>query len=60
MDSLSSTALTVENPPERKPFSQLAAFAQQIRSSEPPLGRAVQAGYTNMATSLSRTASGRG
>ena len=57
---LSSNALPVETPPARKPFSQLAAFAQQILSSGIPLEWAVQAASTNMATSLSCTASGRG
>ena len=42
------------------PFSQLAEFAQQLRSSGPSLGRDVQAESTNMATSLSYTASERG
>ena len=59
MDSFSSNALPVETPPAQNPFSQLAAFAQQLRSSGPPLGLVVQAASTNMETSLSRTESGR-
>ena len=57
---LSSNALPVETPPAQKKFSQLTSFSQQIRISGPQLGRAVQAAYNNMTTSLSRTASGRG
>ena len=60
MNFSSSNVLPVETPPARKPFSQLARFAQQLRRSGPLLGQAVQAALTNIATSLSCMASGRG
>ena len=60
MDPLSSNALSVETTPVRKTFSQLASFAHQLRSSWTQLGRSVQAASTNIATSLSCMASGRG
>ena len=60
MDSLSSNTLPVETPPTRKTFSQLDSFAQQLRSSRPPLVQAMQDALTNMVTSFSRTSSGRG
>ena len=60
MDSMSSNVPPVENPPAQKPFSQLAAFTQQLRSSGPPLVRDVQAASTNVPTSLSHTSSQRG
>ena len=60
MNSLSSNVPPVENSPARKPFSQLAAFTQQLRSSGPPLARDVHAASTNMPTSLSHTLSQRG
>ena len=59
MDLLSSNALPVENPLAQKPFSQLDAFAQQLRSSGTQLGRSVQTELTNMETSLSLKASVR-
>ena len=60
MDLLSSIAPSVETTPARKPFPQLDIFAQQLRSSGPPLVRDVQEAYTNTKNSLSRTASERG
>ena len=60
MDLLYSIAPPVETTPAQKPFPQLDIFAQQLRSSGPPLVRDVQEAYTNTKNSLSRTASERG
>ena len=59
MDLLSSNDLLVKPPPSKKPFSQLDIFAQQLCSSGPQLGQVVHYASTNIATYLSRTASGR-
>ena len=59
IDSSSSNAPLVENPPAQNPFLQLDEFAQQLRRSGTPLERGVQAEYTNMATTLSCMESGR-
>ena len=59
IDLSSSNAPPVETPPAQNPFSNLAAFAQQLRISGSQLGRAAQEEYNSMATSMSRTASVR-
>ena len=42
----------------RRPFSQLDLLAQQLRTSGPPLGRAVQAASVRMSSSFSRSGPG--
>ena len=59
MNSSSYIVTPVKTPPEQSSFSQLAAFAQKLRGSGPPLGRAVQEESTNMTISLSCKESGR-
>ena len=42
----------------RRPFSQLASLTQQLRTSVPPLGRAVQLASVWISSSLSRSGPG--
>ena len=55
-----SDEATAGTPPARKPFSQLAVFAQKLRSSVLPPGHEVRAASNIVATSLSLMEPGKG
>ena len=54
----SKVYMLTDTPAPRQPFSQLALMAEQMRTSVPPLGRAVQSALVRMSSSLSRPGPG--